>query len=208
MAYIVYLYGTHSYGTKWTLESAALQFRSIERLSSHTWLPRSVDSYSPVMVMIRLKVPNMSDSGHLAVGQTSGIQEICRRPPVEAVDLQPPIEARAKNEQIPQQVHVSTDSQGDPRPKYPLFTLMEIFGAFPYVKDLWPRGGWRKLGKETTLGLFRQQKPGRESQHAMAKGKGECQQRPPNTTPTQPTHGNTQPPQQPQQQQQQQSQQQ
>ena len=47
---------------------------------------------------------------------------------------------------------------------------------------LWPRGGWRKLSEETTLGLFRQQKPGRESQHAMAKGKGECQQRPPNTT--------------------------
>ena len=69
-----------------------------------------------------------------------------------------------------------------------------------------PEGGGRKLGKETTLGLFRQQKPGRELQHAMAKGKGECQQRPPNTTPTQPTHGNTQPPQQPQQQQQQQQQ--
>ena len=74
-------------------------------------------------------------------------------------------------------------------------------------KRLWPRGGWRKLGKETTLGLFRQQKPGRESQHAMAKGKGECQQRPPNTTPTKPTHGNTQLPQQPQQQQKQQQEQ-
>ena len=51
------------------------------------------------------------------------------------------------------------------------------------LDNLWPGRGWRKLGKETTLGLFRQQKPGRESQHAMAKGKGECQQRPPQYDP-------------------------
>ena len=54
-----------------------------------------------------------------------------------------------------------------------------VLSLFPLVAQ---RGGER-LGKETTLRLFRQQKPGRESQHAMAKGKGECQQRPPNTTP-------------------------
>ena len=85
---------------------------------------------------------------------------------------------------------------------------LAFLASWPRAITCGPEGGWRKLGKETTLGLFRQQKPGRESQHAMAKGKGECQQRPPNTTPTQPTHGNTQPPQQPQQQQQQQQQQQ
>ena len=54
-----------------------------------------------------------------------------------------------------------------------------VLNSAQEINSLVAQGVWRKLGKETTLGLFWHQRPGRESQRVMAEGGGECQQRPP-----------------------------